>query len=127
MVARSKQVAGAASHATVVESPAPPRAGPRMGGAESKVGGFLLYAVGAGLVLCVAVVLMMREGGPADRVVYNAVVQSDLGFTGSDDYYAVVNRFGAPAEDRWRSEQGELQYRLLWYPDRGLYVVLMGP
>jgi hypothetical protein len=99
----------------------------KMGGAESKVGRFLLYAIGAGILLCIVVVLIMREGGPADRIVYNSVLQSDLGFTGNDDYYSVVNRFGPPAEDRWKSDQGELQYRLLWYPDRGLYIVLMGP
>jgi hypothetical protein len=115
------------TRAATTEAAAPPRTVARMGGAESKVGRFLAYAIGAGLLLCVAVVLIMREGGPGNRVVYNTVLQSDLGFTGTDDYYAVVNRFGPPAEDRWRSDQGELQYRLLWYPDRGLYIVLMGP
>jgi hypothetical protein len=113
------------SRTSISEPAPPPNPLARMGGAESKVGRFLAYAIGAGLLLCVAVVLIMRVGG--SRVVYNPVVQSDLGFTGADDYYAVVNRFGPPAEDRWRSDQGELQFRLLWYPDRGLYLVLMGP
>jgi hypothetical protein len=113
------------ARAAATDAAAPNRTVGRMGGPESKVGRFLAYAVAAGLLLCVAVVLMMREG--ANRVVYNAVVQSDLGFTGTDDYYTVVNRFGPPAEDRWRSQEGELQYRLLWYPDRGLYIILMGP
>ncbi len=129
LVEMSKPVPDAApapAPSTPVAS-APPRTAAHLDGAESKVGRFLLYAIAAGILLCVVVVLMMREGGPANRVVYNAVVQSDLGFTGADDYYVVVNRFGPPVEDRWRSDQGELQYRLLWYPDRALYIVLMGP
>jgi len=32
----------------------------------------------------------------------------------------------AAAQDRWRAETGELQYRLLWYPQRAYFVVLMG-
>jgi hypothetical protein len=111
-----------------VSSPQPPASmNVRMGGAESKVGRLILIAIGVGILSCVTVVLLLREGGPAHRIVYNAVLQSDLGFSGNDDYYSVVNRFGPPAEDRWRSDQGELQYRLLWYPKPGLYLVLMGP
>lgn len=109
-------------------SPQPPASrNVRMGGAESKVGRMLLIAIGVGILACVVVVLMLREGGPAHPVVYNAVLQSDLGFSGNDDYFTVVNRYGPPAEDRWRSDEGELQYRLLWYPKQGLYIVLMGP
>ena len=36
-------------------------------------------------------------------------------------------KLGPPAEERWRSETGELQYRLLWYPQRAYFIVLMGP
>ena len=97
------------------------------GGAESRVGRMILIVVGLGILACVIVVLALREGGPANRVEYNAVLQSDLGFTQNDDYFSVVTRFGKPDEDRWRSDQGELQYRLLGYPQKGLYIVLMGP
>lgn len=98
-----------------------------LGGAESKIGRLMMIAIATGILGCIVVVLLLREGGPAHPIVYNAVIQSDLGFSGNDDYYSVVNRFGAPAEDHWRSDQGELQYRMLWYPKAGLYVVLMGP
>jgi len=99
----------------------------RAGGAESRIGRMMLITIGLGVVACIAVVLLLREGGPANRVSYTPVLQSDLGFTANDDYYSVVNRLGQPAEDRWRSNEGELQYRLLSYPQQGLYVVLMGP
>jgi hypothetical protein len=32
-----------------------------------------------------------------------------------DDYHAVVRKLGARAQDRWQSETGEIQYRLLYY------------
>jgi hypothetical protein len=98
----------------------------QMGGAESKVGRLMMIAIGIGIFACIVVVLLLREGGPAHPIVYNTVLQSDLGFSGNDDYYSVVNRLGPPTLDHWRSDQGELQYRLLWYPKQELYVVLMG-
>ncbi|HYP14831.1 MAG TPA: hypothetical protein VEQ63_12965, partial [Bryobacteraceae bacterium] len=51
---------------------------------------------------------------------------SELPFTGTDDYFAVIRQLGKPKADQWRSEQGELQYRVLRYPDRNLAVILMG-
>ena len=48
------------------------------------------------------------------------------GFPRQDDYYAIVEKAWNPPADRWKSEAGEVQYRLLRYPERGLSVVLMG-
>jgi hypothetical protein len=94
------------------------------GGAESKIGRMLLMAVAVGIVACVVLVLFLRTGS---RIAYQPVLQSELGFTGNDDYWSVANRLGKPAEERWRSAAGEIQYQLLGYPQRNLYVVLMGP
>lgn len=107
----------------------PPRPAPVTGirlesGAESRVGRMLMIAIAAGILACIAVVLVLRDGR---RVSYQAVVQSDLGFTNKDDYWSVVNRLGQPEENRWRATQGELQYQLLGYPGQNLWVVLMGP
>ena len=93
------------------------------GGAESRVGRMMFTAIAVGILACIAVVLFLRDG---KRISYQAVVQSDLGFTSSADYWSVVNRLGKPAEDRWQSEQGELQYRLLAYPQQNLSIILMG-
>ena len=112
----------------VPTQPEPPRpaAAPMKleGGAESRVGRMIVGAIVAGLVLCVIVVLFLSQG---KRVSYTAVVQNDLGFTATDDYWSVVNRLGKPNEDRWRPNTGELQYHLLGYPGQNLFVVLMGP
>ncbi len=108
------------------EPPAPKPVSPmaaRAEGAESRVGRLILFAIGGLVLVCVAALTMLS---PNRRVEYRAVVQSDLGFTVNDDYYSVVNKLGPPSEDRWRSDQGELQYRRLSYPKQGLSVILMG-
>lgn len=94
-------------------------------GPERRIGRFILWALGAGVFACLLVVLMFRtDQNP--RIRYNPVLQSELGLKASDDYYAVVRRLGPPASDTWRSETGEMQYRILRYPERSISVVLMG-
>jgi hypothetical protein len=94
------------------------------GGAESRVGRRLLGAVALGILACVVVILILRDS--ATRVTYTPVMQAELGFTGADDYFSITNKLGPPKEDRWRSEQGEMQFRLLKYPRQGLSIILMG-
>lgn len=116
-------------------SPAPePQAGPRGGvgrptgfSAELRIGRLILTVVGGGVLLCLLVVALYQIGPPRSRVVSTAKDEAFLELTRRDDYFTVVRKLGRPAEDRWRSETGELQYRLLWYPDRAYSVVLMGP
>lgn len=115
------------------ETPAPPPPRPAMvggmrleNGAESRIGVLIGGALAVGLLLCVLVVVMFRGGPDGKKVTYVPVMQQNLGLTLVDDYHAVVRRLGQPAEDRWKSETGELQYRVLVYKDRGVSIVLMG-
>lgn len=94
------------------------------GQAENRVGRFLLSAIALGIVLCIVAVVFFRAAG--NRVLYSTVVQTELPLTYNDDYFSVINKLGQPAAERWRAGQGELQYRLLAYPDRGVSVLLMG-
>ncbi len=112
------------------DAPAPPtqQHAPVVGirlesGAESRVARMMLVAIAIALLASVGAVLIFRDGA---RVRFSAVVQSDLPFSSNDDLYSIQNQYGAPGEDKWRSDQGELQYRKLWYPDRGLNLILMG-
>ncbi len=93
-------------------------------GTDSKIGRMLLIAVGVGILLVVAVVAFLRDSG--SRVKFAPVVQSEIVFSARDDYYAVERRLGKPAEDKWRSDQGEIQFRYLWYPQHSMAVILMG-
>lgn len=109
---------------TALPRPAPVIAVRLEPGAESRAGRLLLTGIAAGILLCIAAVTVLSWG--SRRVVYRPVMQSDLAFTGNDDYFSVANRLGPPAEDKWRPDQSELQYRRLSYPKLGLSIILMG-
>jgi hypothetical protein len=95
-------------------------------GTESRIWRLLVAALAVGVAACLVVITVLRSDRDGSRIVYSPVVQSELGLSGQDDYHAVVRKLGVPAEDRWRAEQGEMQYRLLRYPERSVNVVLMG-
>jgi hypothetical protein len=96
------------------------------GGAESRIGKLILGVLAIGIVACVVVVAMFRGGPSGKRVTYAPVLQSELGLTAHDDYFAIKRKLGEPASDHWKADEGELQYRVLEYPDKGLSVILMG-
>lgn len=95
--------------------------------AEFRVGRLIALVLATGVIACALLIVYFRSSRDGSRVAYRGVVQTDLGLNAEDDYNAVVRKLGRPAGDRWRSNPGELQYRLLEYPDRGIYIVLMGP
>jgi hypothetical protein len=101
-----------------------PVVGIRLESNESRIGILIAAALIlgiAGSAIGVGVYRNMTTGANAS---YQAVLQSSLGLTSKDDYYAVVRKLGTPTEDRWRDEVGEVQYRLLKYADKT--VILMG-
>ncbi len=77
----------------------------------------------ASLMLVVWAVIRLT---PATKPSFVAKDQSYLELTRDDDYYSVVRKLGPPADDRWRPNSGELQYRALFYPGRGYAIILMG-
>jgi hypothetical protein len=94
--------------------------------AESRIGKLIVAALAIGVFLTVAVIGVLKIRSTGGRIEYKGVLQADLGFTSQTDYFDVVRKLGPPAEDRWREEQGERQYRVLVYPKQDLIVVLMG-
>lgn len=93
---------------------------------ESRMSRTILGGIAIAIAGCVLAVTWYRGGVLGNRIVYAPVMQTDPGLTARDDYYAVVRRLGAPSEERWRSEKGERQYRVLSYPRQGYSVILMG-
>ena len=91
---------------------------------ESKIGRMLLVATAVAVSVVVGAVALFQNS--TRRVSYTAVMQSDIQFSSVDDYYAIVNRLGKPAEDKWRQSSGEIQYRKLGYPKLGVNIILMG-
>ncbi len=92
---------------------------------ESRMSRMILLSLGFGLALFLAIALVV-EIAPTRTVKFTSKDQDYLALSRNDDYFAVVRRLGKPAEDRWRSATGELQYRALWYPERSYSVILLG-
>jgi hypothetical protein len=120
----------------VNDSPRPAGAAPELPGrapvvgislesrTENRIGRLIGAALLLGITTTAVFVGVYRNLNSGENASYRAVIQSSLGLTARDDYFAVVRKLGQPMEDRWRDSAGELQYRLLRYPDK--YVVLMG-
>jgi hypothetical protein len=98
----------------------------RVSAQERRIGKLIGLVLGIGVLVCILLVLAFRGGPLRSRVVFTSKDQDFLDLNSRDDYYSVVRKLGPPAEDRWKSETGELQYRLLWYPARSYFVILMG-
>jgi hypothetical protein len=95
-------------------------------GTESRIGKLILAVIGLGLIACVLIISFFRGGRDGTRISYSPVLQSELSLTSTDDYFAVVRSLGTPAADQWRSDKGEMQYRVLRYPEKGIAAILMG-
>jgi hypothetical protein len=91
----------------------------------SRVGKVVVGGVALGVAGCVLAISLFRGGVIATHAFYTPFIQADLPFTPDDDYTAVVRAMGQPAVERWRADAEE-QYELLAYPQRKLYVILMG-
>ena len=96
------------------------------GGAEGTIGKLILIALIGGVILTFIGVGLLRQRSTGGPVEYKGVMQLDLGLTAQSDYFDVVRKLGQPAEDRWRPNTGERQYRALSYPKSDLVVILMG-
>ncbi len=115
-----------ASNTIVAPIPATPPAHPRYAeGAESRIGRLVLIVFGTVVAACLLVFGVIRLGSMRP-VKFTSVDQDFLSLSRHDDYFAIVRKLGPPAEDRWSSPTGALQYRALWYPKRGYYVVMVG-
>lgn len=96
------------------------------GGTEDKIGKLILVALIAGVALCGIVLWFLQRERDPGSVQYKTVLQADLPFDATTDFPRVISRLGKPASEAWRTSNGEMQYRVLRYPDRRLGVILMG-
>jgi hypothetical protein len=80
----------------------------------------IIGPIAAGLLACMALVTVFRDGAVASRFARSAV-HVDLPFTAQDDYESIVARIGPPQRDEWISGT-----RRLWYPSRSYTLVLAG-
>jgi len=94
--------------------------------AESSIGKLIAGVLIGGIIVALVFVGVFRLRESGGTVEYKAIVQADLGFTHSTDYFDVVRKLGQPDQDRWKSDAGERQYRALTFTKAGYIVILMG-
>jgi hypothetical protein len=94
-------------------------------GTDSKIGKLIGVAFVSLFILVVAVWALIRFT-PSTKPTFVAKDQAYLELTREDDYSSIVRKLGQPSGDRWKSDSGELQYRGLFFKDRGYAVILMG-
>lgn len=110
--------------------------------ARSRLGKVAIAGVAIGLSGCVLAISLFRGGVLASRAFYSPALQSAAVLTPQDDYSAVVRKLGKPARERWRVSalnampdrafhekpdgSARREYCLLVYPQRGVYIILMG-
>ena len=99
--------------------------GTSAGGTESRIGRMMaitmLSVVAVGLFLWALI-----KFTPETKPTFVAKDQSYVELNREDDYFGVVRKLGPPSSDRWKPNAGELQYRALFFKDRGYAVILMG-
>ena len=95
-------------------------------GTDSRIFRLIGGTLAVGVLASFAAVLFYRGGIVRPRYTYTAKDQFYLELSGRDDYYSVIRKLGPPAESRWKSDSGELQYCALSYPKRSYTIILMG-
>jgi hypothetical protein len=83
---------------------------------DSRVGKLVGFTILVGVVASFVAVNVLRQV---------ALKPPYLELASGDDYAVVVRKLGPPAEDHWQTETAA-QFRSLWYPQRGCFVILMG-
>lgn len=94
---------------------------------ESRVWRVLRGSVAAGFLVCLAVMFVVRDAHLGAGFGWTSAPPRVPNLNIRDDYDAVVRKLGSPASDRWvESRIGSGGYRRLWYPRRGITVILNG-
>ena len=93
---------------------------------DSRARKLLRGSVAVGILACVAGALVVRDLHVGTQAGPSIGPRRDVPLSVGDDYAAVVRKLGKPATDLWMRAPGGEQYRRLWYPRRGMAVILTG-
>jgi len=94
---------------------------------ESRVWRVLRGSVAAGFLVCLAVIFVVRDAHLGTGFGWSSTSSRLPNLNAGDDYESVLKKLGSPASDRWlESRSGTGGYRRMWYPRRGVTVVLTG-
>jgi hypothetical protein len=99
---------------------------------ESQLGRLIAVALAVGVLACMLAVMFIFEGVPNPIAAFfrpdtKTSDQRYLSLAGSDRFNDAALKIGPPSTRQWISrEDSQIQFELLWYPDRSYIVVLMG-
>jgi hypothetical protein len=83
-------------------------------------------SVALGILACIAAGFVLRDATPRTLPGWTRSTVRSEDLTSQDDYRSVVRRLGRPASDQWLRTESGAEYRRLWYPRRGVAVILAG-
>ena len=94
---------------------------------ESRFRRVLRGSVAAGFLACLAVIFVVRDAHLGTGFGWTSAQSRLPDLNAGDDYGSVLKKLGSPASDRWlESRSGPGGNRRLWYPRRGITVILTG-
>jgi len=93
---------------------------------DSRFWRLLRGSIAAGILVCLAVIFVVRDAHLGTRFGWTSTPPRLPDLTDQDDYSAVVKKLGNPASDRWLASASG-GYRRLWYPRKGVTLILTGP
>ena len=94
---------------------------------ESRFWRVLRGSIAAGFLACMAVIFVVRDAHLGTGFGWTSAPPRLPNLNARDDYDSVVKKLGNPASDRWlESRVGTGGYRRLWYPRRGVTIILTG-
>jgi hypothetical protein len=94
---------------------------------ESRFWRVLRGSIAAGILVCLAVIFVVRDAHLGTRFGWTSPTSRLPNFNQQDDYSSVIRKLGNPTGDRWyQSSFGSGGYRRLWYSRRGFTIVLTG-
>jgi hypothetical protein len=94
---------------------------------ESRLRRILRGSIAAGFLACLAVIFVVRDAHLGAGFGWTSASSRLPNLNAGDDYDSVVRKLGSPVSDRWfDSQNGSGGYRRLWYPRRGVILILTG-
>jgi hypothetical protein len=92
---------------------------------DSRFWRVLRGSVAAGILVCLGVIFVVRDAHLGARLGWTSAPPRLPDLNRLDDFASVVRKLGSPASDRWMAS-GSGGYRRLWYPRRGVTLILTG-
>jgi hypothetical protein len=94
---------------------------------ESRFRRVLRGSVAAGFLACMAVIFVVRDAHLGTGFGWTSASSRLPNLDARDDYSSIIQKLGSPASDRWlASARATGGYQRLWYPRRGVTIILTG-